>query len=58
MILRCGCWLRAIAACGLELADVVAEEVVHGDQLVEIAVGVEQKLREARRCGVSIRRLA
>jgi len=48
LILRCGGRRLAFAACGLELADVVAEEVVHGDELVEIAVRVEQKLREAR----------
>ena len=41
--------LRCIATRRLQLADVVAEEVVDGDELVEVAVRVEQELQHHSR---------
>lgn len=50
LVLRSGSWLLGrVAARRLQLADIVAEKVIHGDELVKVAVWVEQKLREAQR---------
>ena len=54
LILRGDGWLLrwSVAARSLQLADVVAEEVVDGDELVKVAVRVEQELQGRQRPSV------